>query len=64
MFICGDDPAAKKMAAGLISDLDFDVVDCGGIEASRYLEPLAMLWIHLAVTLGMGSDIAFRLLKR
>ena len=64
MFICGDDPAAKKMAAGLISDLDFDVVDCGGIEASRYLEPLAMLWIHLAVTLGMGSDIAFRLLRR
>jgi len=64
MFICGDNDDAKKMVEGLISDLDFDVVDCGGITASRYLEPLAMLWIHLVFVAGMGQDIAFRLLRR
>jgi NADPH-dependent F420 reductase len=64
MFICGDDPGAKKKVSTLVADLDFDVVDCGGIKAARYLEPLAMLWIHLAVTIGMGDDIGFRLLRR
>jgi hypothetical protein len=42
MFICGEDPAAKKVAAKLASELDFDVVDVGPLLASRWLEPLAM----------------------
>ena len=63
MFICGDDNA-KKAAADLAADLDFDVVDCGDIKASRYLEPMAMLWIHLAIMRKMGEDIAFRLMRR
>jgi predicted dinucleotide-binding enzyme len=64
MFVCGDDPNAKKKVSTLVTDLDFDVVDCGGIKAARYLEPLAMLWIHLAVTIGLGDDIGFKLLRR
>jgi len=64
MFICGEDPNAKKKVSTLVTELDFEVVDCGGIKAARYLEPLAMLWIHLAVNVGMGDDVGFKLLRR
>ena len=64
MFICGDDAAAKKTVGKLAEELDFEVVDAGGISASRMLEPLAMLWIHLAFKQGMGANHAFRLLRR
>ena len=64
MLICGDDLQAKKTVARLASDIDFDVIDAGPLTASRYLEPLAMLWIHLVYMTGMGQDIAFKLLKR
>jgi 8-hydroxy-5-deazaflavin:NADPH oxidoreductase len=65
MFIAGDDPAAKKAVAKLTSDLDFEVVDVGPLLASRWLEPLAMLWIHLAFKQGLGPNgHAFKLLRR
>jgi predicted dinucleotide-binding enzyme len=64
MFICGDNVDAKKTISKLASDIDFDVVDCGKLIASRYLEPFAMLWIHLSYVMGLGPDIAFKLLKR
>ena len=64
MFICGEDPNAKKKVSALVTELDFDVVDCGGLKASRYLEPMAMLWIHLVVNVGLGDDIGFKLLRR
>jgi len=32
--------------------------------AARLIEPLAMLWIDLAYNQGMGTDIAFKLLRR
>ncbi len=35
--------------AELIAELGFDTVDAGGLEVARLLEPLAMLWIHLAM---------------
>lgn len=64
MFICGDDAEAKEVVASLARDLGFDVCDCGAIQASRYLEPMAMLWIHLAYRQGHGRDFAFRIIKR
>jgi NADPH-dependent F420 reductase len=64
MLVCGDDADAKRVVAGLVGELGFDVVDAGPIEASRLLEPLAMLWINLAFKLGNGQDIGFRLLRR
>ena len=64
MFICGDDTQAKQAAGGLAAELGFDVVDAGGLIAARYLEPLAMLWIHLAYSVGLGPNIAFRLIRR
>ena len=38
-------------------------VDCGPLAQARLLEPMAALWISLAVG-GMGRDIAFRLMRR
>ena len=64
MFICGDDPGAKSIVGGLARDAGFDVVDAGPLAISRLLEPLAMLWIHLAYGQKMGTGFAFTLLKR
>lgn len=65
MFICGDDAAAKSQVGGLAAELGFDVVDAGPLTAARYLEPLAMLWIHLAFKQGWGpAGHAFKLLRR
>lgn len=64
MFYCGDDSAAKEVVRQLIADLNFDPVDAGPLISARYLEPLAMLYIHLAFKQGWGSNCAFKILKR
>jgi predicted dinucleotide-binding enzyme len=64
MLVCGDDPGAKAVVAGLARDAGFEVVDAGLLNVARLLEPLAMLWIHLAYGQKMGTGFAFALLKR
>lgn len=64
MPYAGDDEAACRIAAGLAADLGFEPVSAGGLRSARLLEPLGMLWITLALKLGHGRDIAFRLLRR
>lgn len=64
MFVCGDDPEARERVCELASELGFEACDAGELRASRYLEPLAMLWIHLAYRQGWGRDFAFSILKR
>jgi predicted dinucleotide-binding enzyme len=48
----------------LAEDLGFEVADAGGLAMARYLEPMAMVWIHLAIVQKQGRDIAFRLVRR
>ncbi len=64
MFVCGDDAAAKSTALQLAADLGFDAVDAGALVIARLLEPLAMLWIHLAFGQKMGREFGFALLRR
>jgi 8-hydroxy-5-deazaflavin:NADPH oxidoreductase len=64
MFLCGDDAEAKALAAELAAVVGFDPVDVGPLARARLLEPLALLWIQLAIGQGLGRDIAFRLLRR
>jgi predicted dinucleotide-binding enzyme len=64
MFYCGDDDGAKVVAAQLASVLGFEPVDAGPLHQARVLEPLAMLWIRLAVFGGLGRDFAFKLMRR
>jgi predicted dinucleotide-binding enzyme len=63
MFVCGDDAQAKRAVTDLLKDLGWSVIDIGGLEGARYLEPLAMLWI----TYGMRTNTwnhAFKLLRK
>lgn len=64
MPYCGDDVAAKQIAAQLATDLGFDPLDAGPLAQARLLEPLALLWITLAFRQGQGRDFAFGLLRR
>ena len=64
IFVCGDDEAAKPTVLELVAELGFDAVDAGELKVARLLEPLAMLWIRLATTQGLGREIAFALLRR
>lgn len=64
IFICGDDAQAKEIVCHLVEELGFDVCDTGDLYVARYLEPLGMLWVHLAYVQGFGPNIDFRLLKR
>ncbi len=64
MLYCGDDAAAKQVAATLASDLGFEPVDAGPLAEARQLEHLALLWIHLAVFRKMGMDFGFQLIRR
>lgn len=64
MLYCGDDVAAKKIASQLASDLGFDPYDVGPLQEARLLEPFALTWIHLAVFQKLGTNFAFRLVKR
>jgi NADPH-dependent F420 reductase len=64
MFYCGDDLEAKAAVKQLSEELDFDAIDCGPLKLARQLEPLAMLYVHLAVFEGWGGDCAFKMLKR
>ncbi len=64
LFYCGDDLEAKSKTKQLGLDLGFDVIDAGPLKNAGLIEPLAMLWIELAYNQGMGTDIAFKLLRR
>ena len=64
MFICGDDAEAKATVTELAEALGFEVADVGGLNAARFIEPMAMVWIHLAIKQGLGRNIAFKLVRR
>jgi predicted dinucleotide-binding enzyme len=63
MLIGGDSDEAKAEVTSLLEATGWDVVDLGGIEVSRYLEPMCIAWVLYGVRTG-GWDHAFRLLRR
>jgi len=62
MFIGGDSDEAKAVVTELLKSTGWDVVDLGGISASRYLEPLCLTWVLYGLRSG-SWDHAFRLLR-
>ena len=64
MPVAGDDAAARQQVLALATLIGFDAVDMGPLIAARYLEPLAMVWIHLAYKQGQGRRFAFARLTR
>jgi 8-hydroxy-5-deazaflavin:NADPH oxidoreductase len=64
MFICGDKSDACDVAKKLATDIGFDAVVVGKLIKARLLEPVAMLWITMAMLPDHGRAIAFGLLRR
>ncbi|MBQ0931827.1 NAD(P)-binding domain-containing protein [Ideonella sp. 4Y16] len=64
MPVAGDDAAARQQVLALATLIGFDAVDMGPLSAARYLEPLAMVWIHLAFKQGQGRQFAFARMSR
>ncbi len=63
MFICGDSAEAKARVTGILKDFGWGVVDVGGIESSRYLEAMCLVWVIAAIR-GGTRDQAFKLLRK
>ncbi|MEM1118056.1 MAG: NADPH-dependent F420 reductase [Bacteroidota bacterium] len=62
LFVAGNAEAAKQTALDLAEAIGFEGIDAGGIERSRELEGLAILWIHHAME--VGREMAFGVLRR
>ena len=64
MFYCGDDEEAKAAVKYLIEATGMDPIDCGPLNSARLLEPMAVLMMRCAFGMGMGPEIALKMLKR
>ena len=63
MFLCGNDAEAKKIVTQICDHFGWGVVDIGGIDASRYLEPMCMTWVLHGIRSGSWNH-AFKLLRK
>ncbi|MDP9361435.1 MAG: NAD(P)-binding domain-containing protein [Acidobacteriota bacterium] len=63
MFIGGNDPEAKKLVSQVCDAFGWGVIDLGGIEASRHLEPMCMVWVLHGVISGSWTH-AFKMLHK
>jgi len=61
MFVCGNDEDAKKIVAQICDAFGWGVIDIGGIEGSRYLEPMCLTWVLHGIRTGSWSH-AFKML--
>jgi 8-hydroxy-5-deazaflavin:NADPH oxidoreductase len=63
MFICGNDAGAKSAVSGILTAFGWNTIDIGGIEGSRLLEPLCILWVGYGMRTNSWNH-AFKLLRR
>ena len=64
MFVCGDDASARSQVVELVESLGFEGLDVGSLSMARCLEPMAMVWITMAMRLGYGRSFALGMLRR
>jgi predicted dinucleotide-binding enzyme len=63
MVICGNDAAAKSTVGGILAEFGWPApIDIGGIEGSREMESLCILWVKAAFALN-NFQIAFKVLR-
>jgi predicted dinucleotide-binding enzyme len=60
LLYCGDDEAAKQVAAMLIRDVGFDPVDAGPLRIARYVEPFTLLVAQLAYESDGSPELVYR----
>src|SRR4051812_26447720 len=63
MLIAGDDDSAKRAVTDILTEFGWETIDLGGIEQSRYLEPIAMAWVSAGMRTGNWNS-AFKLLRK
>jgi 8-hydroxy-5-deazaflavin:NADPH oxidoreductase len=63
MFIAGNDAGAKATVTDILKAFEWSVIDIGGIEGARYLEPLGMLWVIHGFRANSWNH-AFKLLRK
>ena len=63
MFICGNDADAKKTVTDILTSFGWATIDIGGIEGSRLLEPMCILWVLQGIRSGSWNH-AFKLLRK
>lgn len=64
MLICGNDAEAKKQVTSLLHDFGWpEVVDFGGIDSSRLLEPLCLVWVVYGAKTGSWNH-ALKMLRK
>ncbi|HEY3337406.1 MAG TPA: NAD(P)-binding domain-containing protein [Propionicimonas sp.] len=62
-FICGDDPAAKQLVTGILTQLGHtDVIDLGDLAGARGTEATMLLWLRLYQVLGT-ADFTFKVVR-
>lgn len=64
MFFCTDSDQARDTVVKLAKDLGFDPLDTGGLGMARSLEPLALMWIRLAIRSGRNPNFTWAVLRR
>jgi len=63
MFIAGNDGEAKKTVSEICKAFGWPTIDIGGIEGSRLLEPLCILWVGYGARTNTWNH-AFKLLRK
>ncbi len=63
MFICGNSDEAKQKVAAILKDFGWGVIDAGGIESSRYLEAMCMVWVLSGFRSNRWTQ-AFKMLRK
>lgn len=58
VFVASDSDRAKQTARALAESMGFQVMDAGGLQNARYLEPVAGLNIYFGYGAGLGTGIA------
>jgi predicted dinucleotide-binding enzyme len=63
MFFCGNDDAAKAQVAEILTAFGWQPADIGGIEGSRYLEGMCLVWVLYGFKTGQWNH-AFKMLRK
>jgi predicted dinucleotide-binding enzyme len=63
MFIVGNNIDAKKQVTDLLTQFGWESIDAGGIEGSRLLEPMCILWVYYGIK-NQSWNHAFKLLRK
>ncbi|HUP49209.1 MAG TPA: NAD(P)-binding domain-containing protein [Thermoanaerobaculia bacterium] len=63
MFLCGNDEEAKKIVSQVCEHFGWGVIDIGGIDGSRHLEPMCIVWVLHGARSG-GWNHAFKMLRK